>query len=122
VHCHRNRVIASAGAQPFSFGASYTIPALSRAEKDDMNAAIIEHFDPVAMTLPEIEAMQAMLSEAAARRRAEESGPPEHDLEADFVQLHSSDFKAAGELEDLAGVEDELEPFDAEEDCWRDIE
>ena len=26
-----------------------------------------------------------------------------------------------GELEDLAAVEDELEPFDAAEDDWRDL-
>ncbi len=59
---------------------SITMPNLSQAEKDDMNAALIEHFDPVRMTLPEIEAMQAMLSEAAARHRAEMDGPPEGDL------------------------------------------
>lgn len=64
--------------------ASYTVPALSRAEKDDMNAAMIEHFDPVSMTLPEIEAMQATLAELAARHRAEEDGPPEGDVESEF--------------------------------------
>ena len=35
---------------------------ISRAEKDDMNAAIVEHFAPVDMSLAEIEAMQAQLS------------------------------------------------------------
>lgn len=102
-------------------GASIVMPALSDAEKDDMNAAIIEHFDPVRMTLPQIEAMQAMLAEAAARHRAEMDGPPEGDLESEFFDLRSGDFKAAGELEGLAAAEDELEPFDPEEDDWRGL-
>ncbi len=102
-------------------GASFTTPALSPAEKDDMNAALIEHFDPVHMTLAEIEAMQAMLAQAAARHRAEEDGPPEGNLESEFFELRSSDFKAVGELEDLIGAEDELEPFDPEEDDWRTL-
>jgi hypothetical protein len=101
---------------------SVTIPALTRAEKDDMNAALIEHFDPVAMTLPEIEAMQATLAELAARRRAEEAGPPEGDMGPDFIALGSAEWKAAGELEDLVEVEEELEPYDAEEDHWRDLD
>lgn len=102
--------------------ASFTVPALSRAEKDDMNAAMIEHFDPVSMTLPEIEAMQAQLAELAARHRAEEDGPPEGNLGPAFFDLKSSDFKPAGELEDLTGVEDELEPFNPEEDDWRTLD
>ena len=116
----------SGSALPSSSGAvgqSYTIPALSRAEKDDMNAAMIEHFDPVAMTLPEIEAMQATLSELAARHRAEADGPPEGDLESEFFQLGAAnEWKAAGELEDIDGAEDELEPFDPEEDDWRELD
>ena len=77
--------------------ASITMPVLSRAEKDDMNAAMIEHFDPVAMTLTEIEAMQKMLAEAAARHRAEADGPPEGDTETAFFQLGADkDFKAVG--------------------------
>lgn len=108
---------ASSGA----VGHSYTVPAFSSAEKDDMNAAMIEHFDPVAMTLPEIEAMQATLAQLAARHRAEEDGPPEGNLESEFFELRSSDFKAVGELEELTGVEDELEPFDPEEDDWRTL-
>ena len=101
-------------------GASYTTPALSPAEKDDMNAALIEHFDPVQMTLPEIEAMQAMLTQAAARHRAEMDGPPEGDLESEFFQLGADkDFKAAGELEDTTGCEEALEELDPEEDDWR---
>lgn len=103
------------------FGGSVTMPALSRAEKDDMNAAIIENFDPVRLSLPEIEAMQAMLSEAAARHRAEAEGPPDHNPGPDFFELRSSDWKPAGELEDLAEVEDELEPFNPDEDHWSDL-
>lgn len=101
---------------------SLTVPALSRPEKDDMNAAIIEHFDPVRMTLPEIEAMQAMLAQAAARRRAEEEGPLEGNLAPDFIALREGQWKEAGELESLFEVEDELEPFDPDEDHWRDLD
>ena len=105
--------------------ATITTPTLTRAEKDDANAAMVEHFDPVAMTLPEIEAMQEMLAEAAARRRAEAEGPPDHDPGPDFVQSHDGAFKAVGPLEDLyplEAVEDELEDWDEEEDHWRDLE
>lgn len=98
---------------------SFTVPALSRAEKDDMNAAMIEHFDPVKMTLSEIEAMQAKLAELAAAHRAEMDGPPDANLETEFFDLRSTDFKAVGELEDLAGPDDRLEPLDPEEEDWR---
>ncbi len=103
-------------------GGSIEAPALSNAEKDDMNAALIEHFDPVQMTLPEIEAMQAMLAQAAARHRAEEDGSPETDVHADFVELQSSDFKPCGEVEDLTGRAEPLEPFNPEEDDWRGMD
>jgi hypothetical protein len=103
-------------------GASITSPALSPAELDDMNAALIEHFDPVQMTLPEIEAMQAMLTQAAARHRAEMDGPPEGDVESEFFQLGpDKDFKAVGELEDVIETGEELEEFDPEEDDWRGL-
>ena len=100
---------------------SITTPALSRAEKDDMNAAIVEHFDPVDMTLSEIEAMQTMLAETARRKRAEEDGPPDHDTDPAFVQLTSSDWKEAGTLEGLEQVEDELEQWNEDEDHWRTL-
>ncbi|TMM50088.1 hypothetical protein [Qipengyuania marisflavi] len=103
-------------------GASMTMPALSRAEKDDMNAAIVEHFDPVAMTLPEIEAMQAQLAKIAQRKRAEEDGPPDHDTDPAFVQLRGgTEWKEAGSLEGLEQVEDELEPWDEDEDHWQTL-
>ena len=87
-----------------------------------MNAAMIEHFDPVDMTLPEIEAMQAKLADLAARRRAEEDGPPEMNQEADFFGLGpDKDWKAAGELEDVWEKEDGLEPFNPDEDDWRSL-
>ena len=110
------------GRGPTYFGTSITQPALSQAEKDDMNAALIEHFDPVRMTLPELEAMQAMLSEAAARHRAEEEASPEADVHTDFVELTSSDFAACGEVEDLTGRDEPLERFNPEEDDWQSIE
>ena len=113
---------ASAGEGLGRGGASLTVPALSRAEKDDMNAAIIEHFDPVRMTLAEIEAMQAMLSQAAAHRRAEEEGPLEANLGPDFITLREGQWKDAGGLESLAEVEDELEEFNPGEDHWRDLD
>ena len=103
-------------------GISYTVPVHSRAEKDDINAAMIEHFDPVAMTLPEIEAMQAELAQLAVRRRAEEDGPPETDMETDFVMVRDGDFKPVGELEDLIGEEDELGQFNEDEDDWRTLD
>jgi hypothetical protein len=102
---------------------SITQPALSPAELDDMNAALIEHFDPVNLSLPEIEAMQAMLAQAAARHRAEIDGPPEDNTQTDFFTLgEDKDFKAVGELEDLIETGEELEPFDPEEDDWRSLE
>lgn len=101
-------------------GASMTTPALSRAEKDDMNAAMIEHFDPVQMSLPQIEAMQAKLAELAAWHRAEENGPPEGHMEPHFVMLgKDKDWADAGELEGIVEAEDELEPFNPDEDDWR---
>ena len=107
--------------KPVRLGVSYTLPALSRAEKDDINAAMVEHFDPVEMSLEEIEAMQAQLAEIARRKRDEDDGPPDHATDAPFTQLTSSDWKAAGELEDLIEVEDELEQWNEDEDHWRDL-
>ncbi len=101
--------------------ASFTVPALSRAEKDDMNAAIVEHFDPVRMSLPEIEAMQQMLTEAAARHRAEQDGPPDANLGPAFIDTRRSGWKDAGELESIVEAEDELEEFDPAEDHWRNL-
>ena len=106
--------------KPLRLGVSYTLPALSRAEKDDMNAAMVEHFDPVDMSLAEIEAMQTQLAEIARRKRDEDDGPPDHAIDTPFTQLTSSDWKAAGELEDLIEVEDELEQWNEDEDHWRD--
>jgi hypothetical protein len=111
--------------RPRRLGASITTPALTRAEKDDRNAAMVEHFDPVAMTLPEIEAMQAMLAQVAARRRAEEAGPPDQDPELAFIDNRDGEFKPVGPLEhlvELADVENELEDWDPEEDHWRELE
>lgn len=107
--------------KPLRLGVSYTLPALSRAEKDDMNAAMVEHFDPVDMSLAEIEAMQTQLAEIARRKRDEEDGPPDHAIDTPFTQLTSSDWKAAGELEDLIEVEDELEQWNEDEDHWREL-
>jgi hypothetical protein len=101
---------------------SITMPNLSQAEKDDMNAALIEHFDPVNLSLPEIEAMQAMLAQAAARHRAETEGPVEGDVGVDFVALKDGDFKPCGEVEDLTGADEPLEPFDPEEDDWQSLQ
>ena len=112
---------ASHTPKPLRLGVSYTLPALSRAEKDDMNAAMVEHFDPVDMSLAEIEAMQTQLAEIARRKRDEEDGPPDHAIDTPFTQLTSSDWKAAGELEDLIEVEDELEQWNEDEDHWREL-
>lgn len=107
------------------FGGSVTMPALSRAEKDDINAAIIENFDPVRLSLPEIEAMQRMLSEAAARHRAEMEGPADANPGPDFIQLSpGKDWAEYGDLEGVFAEEDDLEPFlpEGAEDDWRDMD
>ena len=104
---------------------SVTMPALSRAEKDDINAAILDNFDPVRLTLPEIEAMQTMLAEAAARHRAEEDGPVDGNPQPDFIQLREGkEWMEAGEIEGLFVSEDALEPFlpDGAEEDWRDLD
>ncbi len=117
---------ARLSGNPFAspLGASVTMPALSPAEQDDMNAAIIENFDPVRLTLPEIEAMQRMLTEAAARHRAEQAGPADANPAPDFIQLSpNKDWAEMGELEGVFAQEDDLEPFlpDGAEDDWRDL-
>ncbi len=89
-----------------------------------MNAAIIENFDPVRLSLPEIEAMQRMLTEAAARHRAEMDGPADANPGPDFIQLSANkDWAEYGELEGVFAEEDDLEPFlpEGAEDDWRDL-
>ncbi len=118
---------ARLSGNPFAspLGASVTMPALSRAEQDDMNAAIIENFDPVRLSLPEIEAMQRMLIEAAARHRAEQDGPADANPGPDFIQLSpGKDWAEYGDLEGVFAQEDDLEPFlpEGAEDDWRDLD
>jgi hypothetical protein len=101
-----------------------TGPAVTQRQKDDMNAALVQHFDPVAMTLPAIEAMQAMLVEAAARKRAEEEGPADQDPSVAFLQNRDDGvFKPVGPLEDIvpAASEEELAEFDEDEERWSDL-
>jgi hypothetical protein len=77
------------------------------------------------MTLHEIEAMQAMLVEAAQRKRAEEDGPPEHQTGVAFLQNNDEDvFKPVGPLENiytLTTEEDREAEFDEEEVRWWDL-
>ena len=77
------------------------------------------------MTLPEIEAMQAMLAGAAQRKRAEEDGPAEQMTGVDFLQNGDEDaFKPVGPLEDLEPVlfeEDREAEFDEDEVRWWDL-
>lgn len=106
------------------FIGALTAPAPTRAEKDDMNAALVEHFDPVAMTLPEIEAMQAMLVDAAKRKRAEEEGPADQDPSVAFLaNKDDGAFKPVGPLEDIVpvGSEEELAEFDEDEERWWEL-
>jgi hypothetical protein len=75
-----------------------------------------------------------MLTEAAARHRAEMEARPDsepkperaagqRDTQTDFFKLgEDKDFKAVGELEDVIETGDELEPFDPEEDDWRGLD
>ena len=112
--------------QPTRITETVTGPAVSQRQKDAHNAALIAQFDPVAMTLREIEAMQAMLVEAAQRKRAEEDGPPEHATGVAFLQNTDENvFKPVGPLEDIYPVvlEEDREPeFDEDEDRWWDLE
>ena len=120
-----NAARLSGSAYASHLGGSVTMPSLSRAEKDDINAAILDNFDPVRLTLPEIEAMQTMLAEAAARHRAEEEGPVDGNLQPDFIQLREGKaWMEAGEIEGLLPAEDALEPFlpDGAEEDWRDLD
>ena len=70
--------------------------------------------------------MQAMLLEAAQRKRAEEDGPAEHATGVEFIAVREEDaFKALGPLEDIEPVvtEDDREPeFREGEDRWWDLE
>ena len=73
----------------------------------------------MAMTLPETEAMQAMLTDLATRKRAEEDGPPGHATGVAFLQINDEDvFKPVGPLEDIEPVvfeEDRKAEFDEDE-------
>ena len=91
---------------------------------------MVEHFDPVDMTLAEIEAQkglgQADLARIAEAKRAEglaegaqrQHGPPNQDASADFVELTGNkDWAAVGELVDrFGGEEDELGEFEDSEE------
>jgi hypothetical protein len=99
--------------------ASVTVPNLTRAEKDDDNAALIQSFDPVEMTLPEIEAMQAMLTQAAARHTAT---APAEDVGASFLSIGSKSNPYIGELEDELGPNDpDFIPYCEGEPDWREL-
>lgn len=99
-----------------------TGPAVTQRQKDAHNAALVAQFDPVAMTLPEIEAMQAMLLDLATRKRAEEAGPPDQMTGIAFLQNSDEDvFKPLGPLEDIHPVateEDREAEFDEDEVRW----
>ena len=102
-----------------------TGPAVSRARRDDRNAAIVAGFDPADMSLPQIEAMQAMLLDLAQRKRAEEDGPADQDTGVAFVQNPDEDtIKPLGPLEDIYPVvfeEDREAEFDEEEVRWWEL-
>jgi hypothetical protein len=110
---------AGEGQPLSSFGTSITQPRLTRAEKDDDNAALIHSFNPVEMTLPEIEAMQAMLTEAAARHNAT---APADDLGASFLSIGPKSNPYIGELEDELGPNDpDFIPYREDEPDWREL-
>jgi hypothetical protein len=110
---------AGEGQPISSFGTSITQPLLTRAEKDDDNAALIQNFNPVEMTLPEIEAMQAMLAQAAARH---EATAPADDLGASFLSIGPSSNPYIGELEDEFGPADpDFIPFREDEPDWQSL-
>lgn len=106
--------------QPLSArGTSITHPIASRAEKDDDNAALIQNFNPVAMTLPEIEAMQAMLTQAAARYS---DTTPADDPDAAFLSLGPKSNPYIGDFEDELGPNDpDFIPYREDEPDWRTL-
>lgn len=76
------------------------------------------------MTLPEIEAMQAALAQAAAHHRAMLEGPPDQDTSLAFIENGDGEFKPVGPLEDIYPVtteEDRETEFDEDEDRWWDL-
>jgi hypothetical protein len=97
-----------------------TGPAIPRSQRDDRNAAIIADFAPEDMSLEAIEAMQAQLATLAARKRAEEDGPPEHLTDVAFLENKDGTFKPVGPLEDVHPVvlEEDREAWRPEEDGW----
>jgi hypothetical protein len=98
---------------------SITQPRLTRAEKDDDNAALIHSFNPVEMTLPEIEAMQAMLTQAAARHN---TTAPAEDLDAVFLSIGPNSDPYIGDLEDELGPDDpDFLPYREDEPDWRTL-
>ncbi len=98
---------------------SITHAVATRAEKDDDNAALIQGFDPVEMTLPEIEAMQAMLTQAAARHIAT---APADDLSASFLSLGPNSDPYIGDLEDELGPDDpDFIPYREGEPDWQSL-
>ena len=100
-------------------GTSTTVPNLTRAEKDDDNAALIQNFNPVAMTLPEIEAMQAMLTQAAARYS---DTTPADDPDAAFLSLGPKSNPYIGDFEDELGPNDpDFIPYREDEPDWRTL-
>lgn len=100
-----------------------TGPAQTQAQKDNRNAALVAGFDPVALSMPEIEAMQAALAEAAARHHAELHGPPDQDPNIAFLENHNGEFKPVGPLEELYPLEQTEgdEEWRAGEPDWQDL-
>jgi hypothetical protein len=102
-------------------GGSTTIthPLPTRTEKDDDNAALIQNFNPVEMTLPEIEAMQAMLTQAAARHEATTAVD---DPNASVLILGPNSNPYIGEFEDESGPADpDIIPYREDEPDWRSL-
>jgi hypothetical protein len=98
---------------------SITHPLSSRAEKDDDNAALIQSFDPVDMTLADIEAMQAMLTQAAARHTAIAA---KDDATATFLSLGPNSDPYIGDLEDEFGRDEpDFIPYREDEPDWRTL-
>ena len=100
-------------------GTTTTVTNLTRAEKDDDNAALIQAFDPVTMTLPEIAAMQAMLAQAAARHATTAAVD---DPDATFLSIGPNSNPYIGDLEDEIGPDDpDFVPYDENEPDWRTL-
>jgi hypothetical protein len=90
-------------AQPLASSLSTDL-APTPAEQADDQAELIRHFDPVHLSLEQIETLQQLLAKAAATRRALEHSP-EYDPAIPYLPAHEvHDALETGVTEDETGT------------------